>query len=90
MQLVHSPGCSERLHRWECLIRRKDLAGREGRTNLGIRRVEGSVPASVTDPNLSNPWGIGIGSTAWVSGEKSGREIVTTATSTEKSYQVKL
>jgi uncharacterized protein (TIGR03118 family) len=45
---------------------------------------DGSVPASVTDPNLINPWGIGIGSTVWISGEKSGLEIVTTATGTEK------
>jgi uncharacterized protein (TIGR03118 family) len=45
---------------------------------------DGSVTASVTDPNLINPWGIGIGSTVWISGEKSGREIVTTATGTEK------
>jgi hypothetical protein len=45
---------------------------------------DGSVNASITDPNLINPWGIGIGSTVWISGEKSGREIVTTATGTEK------
>lgn len=45
---------------------------------------DGSVTASVTDPNLINPWGIGIGSTAWISGQKSGLEIVSTATGTEK------
>jgi uncharacterized protein (TIGR03118 family) len=45
---------------------------------------DGFVTASVTDPNLINPWGIGIGSTVWISGEKSGREIVTTASGTEK------
>lgn len=45
---------------------------------------DGSVAASVTDPNLINPWGIGIGSTAWISGQKSGLEIVSTATGTEK------
>ncbi|HTF63149.1 MAG TPA: TIGR03118 family protein [Edaphobacter sp.] len=45
---------------------------------------DGSVTASVTDPNLINPWGIGIGSTVWISGQKSGLEIVTTATGTEK------
>jgi uncharacterized protein (TIGR03118 family) len=45
---------------------------------------DGSVTAAVTDPNLINPWGIGIGSTVWISGEKSGLEIVTTATGTEK------
>lgn len=45
---------------------------------------DGSVAAAVTDPNLINPWGIGIGSTVWLSGEKTGLEIVTTATGTEK------
>jgi uncharacterized protein (TIGR03118 family) len=45
---------------------------------------DGSVTASVTDPNLINPWGIGIGSTVWISGQKSGLEIVSTATGTEK------
>ena len=45
---------------------------------------DGSVTATVTDPNLINPWGIGIGSTVWISGEKSGLEIVTTATGTDK------
>jgi uncharacterized protein (TIGR03118 family) len=45
---------------------------------------DGSVTAAVTDPNLINPWGIGIGSTAWLSGEKSGLEIVSTAAGTEK------
>jgi uncharacterized protein (TIGR03118 family) len=45
---------------------------------------DGSVTAAVTDPNLINPWGIGIGSTVWISGEKSALEIVTTATGTEK------
>jgi len=45
---------------------------------------DGSVPAAVTDPNLINPWGIGIGSTVWLSGEKTGLELVTTATGTEK------
>jgi uncharacterized protein (TIGR03118 family) len=45
---------------------------------------DGSVTAAVTDPNLINPWGIGIGSTAWISGEKSGLEIITTAAGTEK------
>ena len=45
---------------------------------------DGSVTAPVTDPNLINPWGIALGSTAWISGEKTGLEIVTTATGTEK------
>ena len=45
---------------------------------------DGSVTAAVTDPNLINPWGIGIGSTMWLSGEKTGLEIITTATGTEK------
>lgn len=45
---------------------------------------DGSVTAPVTDPNLINPWGIGIGSTVWISGEKSGLELVTTAGGTEK------
>lgn len=45
---------------------------------------DGSVTAAITDPNLINPWGIGIGSTVWISGEKTGFEIVTTATGTEK------
>jgi uncharacterized protein (TIGR03118 family) len=45
---------------------------------------DGSVTAAVTDPNLINPWGIGIGSTMWLSGQKTGLEIVTTATGTEK------
>jgi uncharacterized protein (TIGR03118 family) len=45
---------------------------------------DGSVAATTTDPKLINPWGIGIGSTIWISGEKSGLEFVSTATGTEK------
>jgi uncharacterized protein (TIGR03118 family) len=45
---------------------------------------DGSVTAATTDPKLINPWGIGIGSTIWISGEKSGLEFVSTATGSEK------
>lgn len=45
---------------------------------------DGSVAATTTDPHLINPWGIGIGSTIWISGENSGLEFVSTATGAEK------
>jgi uncharacterized protein (TIGR03118 family) len=46
---------------------------------------DGSVTATTTDPNLINPWGLSAAGTAfWISGEKSGFEIVSAANGTEK------
>ncbi|WP_254063961.1 TIGR03118 family protein [Granulicella sp. S190] len=46
---------------------------------------DGSVTATTTDPNLINPWGLSAGGAAfWISGEKTGFEIVSAATGAEK------